>query len=73
MDREKWPVLGRKDWDWEKGLGAGTKTKLDFSRPAVTSINYGLMFTGRGLKIHILLVNKADPIERKCQKKTKDT
>lgn len=66
-------ALGRKNSGWgEKEVG-GTKTKLDFSRPAVTSINYGLMFTGRGLKIHILLVNKADPIERKCQKKTKDT
>ena len=44
MDREKWPVLGRKDWDWEKGLGAGTKTKLDFPRPAENWGDYGVMF-----------------------------
>ena len=43
MDREKWPVLGRKDWDWEKELGAGTKTKLDFSWPAVNWVDYAYM------------------------------
>ena len=44
VDWEKWPVLGRKDWDWEKELGAGTKTKLDFSRTAVNWVDYGVMF-----------------------------